>query len=266
MPRHTQDILTFHPVTGTCDSPAGADIFTVEDLPSLGKEEKAKLYTLVYKMMHLTHRTRPDIMVPVAHLTTRVQVSTAADMRKCERVLKFLAGTIDDGITLTCDSNMPPIVQAYVDSSYAVHEDARSQTGCYLTLGKGPVYVSSTKQRINTKSSTESELVALSDKASMIIWTRSIVEWLLSDQTVPPARVLEDNEATIRLIELGRPASERTRHINIRHFFMSDRVKSGEIVLVHCQTENMIADVLTKPINGALYRRLRALLLNLPAC
>ena len=79
---------------------------------------------------------------------------------------------------------------------------------------------------------------------------------------VGPATVYEDNQSAIRLAENGRSNSSRTRHIAIRYFFISDRIASGEIKVEYLNTTDMIADILTKPLQGALFRRLCSLLLN----
>ena len=72
----------------------------------------------------------------------------------------------------------------------------------------------------------------------------------------------EDNQSAIKLAENGKSNSSRTRHIAIRYFFISDRISSGEIKVEYLNTTDMIADILTKPLQGALFRRLRSLLLN----
>ena len=61
-------------------------------------------------------------------------------------------------------------IKAYVDASFAVHPDMRSHTGVIITLGKGAIYSRSSKQKLNTKSSTESELVAKSDALPQVLW------------------------------------------------------------------------------------------------
>ena len=59
------------------------------------------------------------------------------------------------------------------------------------------------------------------------------------------------------LMKRGGPGSERSRHINIRHFWVKERVDSGEIVIEHLSTEDMIANALTKPVQGAQFARER---------
>ncbi|MFM7186386.1 MAG: Ty1/Copia family ribonuclease HI, partial [Armatimonadota bacterium] len=68
------------------------------------------------------------------------------------------------------------------------------------------------------------------------------------------------------LLENHRHASsgKRTRHINIRYFFIKDRVEMGELRIEYCPTEQMLSDVLTKGLGGVQFRFLRNRLLNLP--
>ena len=129
-----------------------------------------------------------------------------------------------------------------------------------LTLGLGPLMVKSTKQKIVTKSSTESELIALSDLCSPVIWNR---EFLCAQGEDPsPTIVYQDNQSTMALINKGSSSSERTRHIKIRHFWVKDRVDAGDVEIVYIPTEDMTADILTKPLQGPTFLRLRQMLLN----
>jgi hypothetical protein len=64
-------------------------------------------------------------------------------------------------------------------------------------------------------------------------------------------------------MERGASNSERTRHIGTRFFFVKDHINTKEIELHYLPTEQMIADVLTEPLQGALFRKMRALLMNL---
>jgi hypothetical protein len=68
--------------------------------------------------------------------------------------------------------------------------------------------------------------------------------------------------STIAMVENGRPTSDRTRHINVRYFFVSDRVSSGEVNIVHLPSQEMSSDFLSKPKVGQEFLYLRAKLLN----
>jgi hypothetical protein len=77
-----------------------------------------------------------------------------------------------------------------------------------------------------------------------------------------PALIYQDNKSTLALIERGRPSAELSRHINIRYFFVKDRIERGELQLEYKPTSEMAADILTKPLQGEHFRRLRDVLLH----
>jgi hypothetical protein len=202
----------------------------------------------------------------VSVLAGRVQEPTDVDKLKLDRLLNYINGSKDIGITLFKAVDYPI---AYIDASYAVHEDCKSHSGVVITLGAGPVYVSSTKQKIVAKSSTEAELIAVSDGMGEVLWLKNFMfdqsnYDCLHDAKVPslPAKVYQDNLSTIALLTTGKIYSGRTKHINIRYFFVRDRWLSDEIIIEYMPTESMIADLFTKPLSGSLFRYLRMILLN----
>ncbi|KAL7572571.1 hypothetical protein ACA910_000390 [Epithemia clementina (nom. ined.)] len=129
-------------------------------------------------------------------------------------------------------------------------------------MGRGcPINISA-KQKINTSSSTEAELVGLNDALSLILCVRNFLEaqgYQISDNIV-----YQDNMSTIKLAKNGRKSSgKKARHIEIRYFFIMDHVKQGKINVQYCPTENIVADFFTKTLQGAIFRKLRAMLMNL---
>ena len=77
-----------------------------------------------------------------------------------------------------------------------------------------------------------------------------------------PNVIYQDNKSTILLAEKGCSASSKSRHINLKFFHIKDRIAAGELRLEYLSTEQMIADILTKPLQGQLFRNLRLLLLG----
>ena len=125
--------------------------------------------------LFVTKRARLDIALTIAFLCTRVSKSTIQDWNKLTRLLKYLHSTID----------MPRILQAtdltvmhtWVDASYAVHSGMKSHTGACMSMGRGVFNVKSSKQKLNTKSSTESELVGASDYLPWVIWMTHFMKY-----------------------------------------------------------------------------------------
>jgi hypothetical protein len=141
-------------------------------------------------------------------------------------------------------------VNAYIDAAYGVHTDSgKSHTGSVIVIGeRGPVWVKSTAQKIVTKSSTEAELVGASDHASPALHIRNFV--IAQGYDVGPLILYQDNMSCMALMKRGSPTSERSRHIAIRHFWLTERVADKEIIIEHLGTEKMFANILTKPLQG----------------
>ena len=76
--------------------------------------------------------------------------------------------------------------------------------------------------------------------------------------------IYQDNESAILLERNGQASSSQgTRHINVRYYFITDRIKSGEVSVQYCNTKEMVADYFTKPLQGQLFYKLRAYILNI---
>ena len=145
--------------------PLTEGLFTTNDSPRLDRQRHQDFHTWVAKALFLCMWGRPDIQPTVAFLTTRVKEPTEEDWYKLIWMLRFLERTQEDILTITPETLN--IVRFSVDASFAVHPDMRSHSGMSMSMGKGSILNSSKKQKINTRSSTEAELVAVDDNAAM---------------------------------------------------------------------------------------------------
>ena len=247
-------------IPGTCETPASKELFQIGDTKLVDDNTREFFHSTVARLLYLAKRVRPDILLTISYLAKRVQHPNEDDYKKLCRLVKYIRRSSELGIILEADKLLH--VVAWIDASHAVHVDHKSHSATVISLGKGPIYQKSGSQRINTKSSTESETVALSDGSSQVIWSRNF----LIDQgyKLDPALIYQDNTSTMFLIKNGKSNSERTKHIATRFYFVKDRVESGEIKIEYLQTAQMVADILTKPLQGALFFKLRALLHNWP--
>ena len=125
-------------------------------------------------------------------------------------------------MTLTADKS--GIINWWIDASFAVHPDYRSHTGASMTMGRGCPINMCAKQKINTRSSTEAELVAVNDTMTMVLWVRMFLEAQGFD--VKDNIIFQDNQSAILLKNNGKQSSgKRTRHIEIRYYFITDNIK-----------------------------------------
>jgi hypothetical protein len=103
-------------------------------------------------------------------------------------------------------------------------------------------------------------LVVESDFASEAIYG---TEFLLAQgEDVTPPIIHQDNMSTIAMIKNGISKSDKTRHMNVRFFWTKERVDNGEIQILYTSTDDMVADILTKPLQGDKFLTLRRMLLN----
>ena len=138
----------------------------------------------------------------------------------------------------------------------------KSHTGAIFTLGKGAISSDSTKQKVNARSSTEAELNAIDEKISKILWTKKFLEW--QGFEIKLNIIYQDNTSTMKLAQNGKSSSgKRTRHFDIKLFYITDLINRREVRVEYCPTDEMLADYMTKPTVGKKYHLFRDRILNL---
>jgi hypothetical protein len=262
MEKYIADIRRDYAISGTAKTPANSNLFHLDESSALLSSAKlSDFHSRVMKLMWLAKRCAPEILVAIAYLSTRVQCANENDWEKLERVLKYLNNTeVKFEIRFGNPNSKGIEIDTFVDVSYAVHADMKSHTGEVMRINNGPGHVGSSKQNINTKSTAESELVGLSDKSGTSLMYKQFAKFQGYD--LDAIVIYQDNKSTISLIKKGHSTSQRTRHINIRYFYLKDRIENEEIEVKYIESENMLADILTKPLQGKLFYKLRKLLCN----
>ena len=127
-------------------------------------------------------------------------------------------------------------------TSYTVHVDCKGHTGAMMTFVKGAMTSFSWKQKINTKSSTEAELIGVDDADAMGIILYRGARYMVRKNE------LTRKPSAIKLEENSRASSSKCMiHIHIWYFFIKDKIDTGEICVKYCFAEKMLADGLSKP-------------------
>jgi hypothetical protein len=270
---YLEDILSEMPsdMEGIARTPAQDNLFTIDEQSPLLSDKDADFYhRTTARLLFAAKRARPDLQVAVAYMCTRVKAPTVSDYHKLGRTIKYLRGTIFMPLVLGWDGS--GVLTWSVDASFAIHNDMRSHTGAVLSLGQGALMSMSSKQKINTKSSTEAELVGVDDAMNFVVWIQLFMAGQMKTVSKDSALskfmhetvILQDNTSTIQLENNGKQSStKRTRHINIRYFYVTSKVKNGDVRIVYCPTKEMVSDYLTKPLQGSLFRSHRNSILGL---
>jgi hypothetical protein len=250
MQAYVEGLMKECDITDSVSSPATADLFKVDaDSLLLHKRDAKVFHTVVAKLLYLSKRVRADILLAVAFLTTRVKAPTEQDNKKLQRVLKYLNGTKDQCLLLKPTGELK--LEGFIDAAFGCHNDGKSHTGVLITFGKCMVATMSSKQKIVSKDSTEAELVALSDKVLSIVQCNEF----LRDQglTVGVPTVYQDNTSCIQLVTKDGGIF-RTKYFNVRRARVRELIDKGIISVTYLETRRMLADLLTKPLQGALFR------------
>ena len=202
----------------TVKTPAKQDLFKIDkESWELDEKQSDLFHHIVAKLLFVAKRARLDIDLAISFLCTRVSCSTVQDWEKLGRVLGYIQGSLDLPRIIGTD-NMQTM-HTWVNASYAIHNDMRGHTGGVISMGLGLVHHKSSKQKLNTKSLTESELVGASDYIPWTIWSKRFLEE--QGYNVKQNMFYQDNESSIKLKSNSRKScGEKSRHIDIRYIFI----------------------------------------------
>ena len=199
---------------GTKKSAAPANLFTVQEYcKHINKELSEQFHSIIAQVLFNTKLARPDTGTSVSFLTTRVRAPDQDDWLKLPHLMMYIRGTIY--LPLTLSANGTIMLKWYVYGFYGVNPNMRGHSGGLLSIGTGLPISSSTKKKLNTRSSTESDIVGVDEFMLSILWTRNFLN--AQDYDVMEKNIFQDNKSAILLEKNGRSSSgNREKHINIR--------------------------------------------------
>ena len=260
MKAYLQKVIAEFGITGVVTTPATDRLFKFEKEEELIPAWRGMFHTVVAQVAYAAKKARFDALLTASTLTPRVKCPDMNDKRKLDRLLKYLSGTLDHVLILKPRGNLN--VVGYIDAAFGCHPDGKSHTGLVVTVGGATVLCASTKQKIVTKNSTEAELVGLSDKVMSVIQCEEFMKHQGHD--LPPPDIMQDNTSTITLVKDGG-GQYRTKYMRVRQGFVKERLDAGEIDIKYLRTTGMLADYLTKPLQGELYRVMTRAIMGMKA-
>lgn len=216
-------------------------------------DSPAAYQSLIGALLYVAVTTRPDISIATSILGRRVKEPSEADWTEAKRVLRYLKGTLDKVLYLGGDGQK---LECFVDADWAGDaSDRKSNSGFVFKFGDGLIGWGCHKQKCVALSSTEAEYVALAECLQEIKWIQKLMADV-GQQLVLPIVVHEDNQSCIALTREDR-TERKAKHIDTKYNFVKDMVRDGTVQLQYCPTEQMEADLLTKPLQAVKLRQLR---------
>ena len=189
--------------------------------------------------------TRPDLSFAVS-LLSRFQADPGIEhWKSLLHVIGYIKNTMDYGLTYSRDSDLTPL--AYVDADYGGCRDTRRSTSGYVfMMAGGPVTWSSKRQATVALSTVEAEYVAMSRCAQQMVWMQTWLDEVEITHTIPGV-IKGDSRGAITLSKTTRDHG-KVKHIDIRHHYLRELVKSGLIVFEQVPSADNLADLFTKPL------------------
>ncbi len=237
------------PLNVCVSSPTSTDFLQYDDDDQT--MDKSKYLSLVMSLMYVARFTRPDILMAVTFLATKSADPRQKDYNKLKKILAYVVSTKTKALLFTSQAALT--LEIYADAAHMLHKDSKGHAGIMGTLGSAPIFAKSFKIKLVTRSSTESELVCLDEATTYSIWLLSLLRDLLPSYR-QPIKIYQDNKSTLAIIQGGGNFS-RSKHIINKYAFIKQYVESGEITLHYCPTTEMIADMLTKPLEPYLLKK-----------
>ena len=196
---------------------AGNNLFDNDNSNLLGKSQTEYFHTMVAKDMFLSNRERPDIQHTVAVLDTRVRSPNMIYWSKMVRVLKYLHFTRKYHLTLSIHDMR--VINWYADTSFAVHPNFKSHTGGIMMWVPGENKSRSMKQKLNTISITEVEIVIVDNMEPNILWKELFTED--QEYNVENNILYQDNKSSTLLeTNLCKSSGKRIWEMNMFYFFI----------------------------------------------
>jgi hypothetical protein len=200
-------------------------------------------------MMYAAMGTRPDISFAVSHLSQFSANPGPAHWTQAQSVITYLYTTRDVELVL---GGKEISLSGWVDSDWASDRgDRRSIAGYMYSLGGGPISWSSKKQPTVATSSVEAEYMACAYGIKEALWLRSLLKLMGFEQKTATS-ILCDNMGAIILTK-DPTFHARTKHIDVAHHFIRERVAHGEVSFTHVPTRENSADILTKALNRPVF-------------
>jgi hypothetical protein len=227
------------------------DTEKAEDDHELSSSDRDKFITIVMTLLFVGRFTRPDILFSVTVLSTKLKVAFQSDMQEALRIVRYLKGTSNIGLIFTARAAL--VLKFFVDASHGLL-NGRGFGAFIAILGSAPIAFRCWMLKFVTLSSAESEICALTEAVTYILWLRALLKELNIEQT-SATEVYQDNMSAIQMQIDGHGTFKRSKHLLVKASFCFQHIHDKSIVLTYLPTKEMICDMLSKVLNGPALRR-----------
>ena len=230
-------------------NPAKTPRDTNQDLNNCEDSKNADIdlyQSMIGSLTYLAIATRPDIAYSVSELAQFNHQPKELHLTAIKRIFRYLKGTKTWKLMYQKTREK---IEVSTDASWNRTADGKGFSGYITNMGKNIISWKCKKQVFVALSSCESEIMALKEGVKELKWLRNIMAELdLHEQIRIPISVKTDSKSAIEWVQ-NRKTNQRTKHINRIYYFVREEAEKGNIKIEYQPTEEITADVLTKPLS-----------------
>jgi hypothetical protein len=251
----------------SCPTPATEELLGPQHCPTMNSEKSAMkkfpYRNLIGELLYLAHSSRPDISYSVGVLSRFMENPGRRHWEAAKRVLRYLKGSIDLGLTYNgdLDSNTENgiyNIEAYSDADWGRDLHGRKSIfGYVIHLNGCPISWISKKQTFVSQSTCESEYVGMSEAVREIRWIYQLLQELkINSEFIQIPTLYGDNISSIKIASNSR-MDNRIKSIDIKYHYIKDEEASKHVQLQHVASEYNIADIFTKPLGATKFHNFK---------
>ena len=192
---------------------------------------------LVGGSMWLAISTRPDISNAVRSVARYCSAPKAVHWKSALGIVAYINGTCGFGITYQRGTTVGISLEVSADADYASRATDRWSVsgGAIMCAGACWCWFSRT-QKCVTLSTSEAEYVALGDAVKELLLLRQVWCFMIPGKGMPCFPVFEDNQGALQLSK-NQVSNSNSKHIDVRHHFLRELVRQGDIIVTHVPSE-----------------------------
>ena len=219
--------------------------------------------SLVGHLVWLANQTRSDILKAVRAVARYSHAPKRLHWQAAMHDLMYVRFTSSFGITFQRGMIGGDRMKLFVDPDFASKAtDRRFVSGAVVMFAGACVMYLCRTQKTVTLSSMEAEYVAMADGMKEAIFLRYLWSFIFPDRDAACTLIHEDNVSDIHLA-CNPATTPNSKHIDIRHHFIRERVERGEFKVVHVRSDLQRADFLTKPLPKEIFCAHRNFVMNI---
>ena len=197
-------------------------------------------------LIHISYITRPTLQLALQLISKHQNEATEYDLYHAYKLVQYTKATKDQGIIYRKCNKNDFCITMISDAAHMFHDNLFGQTAYSITLGHCLLTTNAKKASRPTLSAMETETHAHTNGARNFIYTNMLLQQLSTFATLEKPKFITDSLSLLKLIHRKRLYTDRIKHFINELSYLKYVVDTYNVTTIHCTTDIMIMDILTK--------------------